>query len=157
MNDQGVLESLARKRLDEALQTARLEALRHRPPKGWIRAVRDALGLTSRQLAARLGKAHSTLVRLERSEVADTITLASLRDAAAAMDCTLIYAFAPNRPFADIVRQRAGILADAQLARTHHTMRLEDQALRKEDLAEERERLIAAMMRRGGGSHWEEP
>lgn len=157
MSDQGSAEQLSRKHLDKVFRTAKLETLRQRPPKGWIRAIRDALGLTARQLAARMGRAHSTLVRLERSEIDDTITLASLRDAAAAMECTLVYALIPNRPLADIVRLRSALIAEAQLARMHHTMLLEDQAMRKDDLAEERERLIAAILARGGRRLWQEP
>ena len=157
MSDQNSTDSLARKHLDRVFREARLEPLRRRPPKGWIRAIRDSLGLTARQLAARMGRAHSTLVRLERSEVDDAITLGSLREAAEAMDCTLVYALVPNRPLTEIVRARAAMIAEAQLSRMHHTMRLEDQALRNDDLAEERERLIAAILARGGGRLWEEP
>jgi hypothetical protein len=73
------------------------------------------------------------------------------------MDCTLVYALVPTQPLADIVRARAARIAEAQLSRMHHTMRLEDQALRKDDLAEERERLIAAILARGGRRLWEEP
>ncbi|MFN0023607.1 MAG: mobile mystery protein A [Parvularculaceae bacterium] len=157
MNDQGNAEFLARKHFDKAFGKSSLETVRQRPPKGWIRAIRDALGLTARQLAARMGRAHSTLVRLERSEVHDAITLASLKAAAAAMECTLVYALIPNRPLADIARHRAALIADAQLARMHHTMQLENQALRKDHLAEERERLIAEILARGGRRLWEEP
>lgn len=157
MSDQTNADSLARKHLDKVFRGARIESLRQRPPKGWIRAIRDALGLTARQLAARMGRAHSTLVRLERSEVDDAITLGSLREVGAAMGCTLVYALIPNRPLADIVRARAEMVAEAQLSRMHHTMRLEDQALREDDLADERERLIAAILARGGGRLWKEP
>ena len=157
MSDQGDAESLARRQLDKVFCAARIDPLRQRPPKGWIRAVRDALGLTARQLAARMGRAHSTVVRLERSEVDDAISLGSLREAAEAMDCNLVYALVPNRPLVEIVRARAAMIAEAQLSRMHHTMRLEDQALRKDDFAEERERLIVAILARGGGRLWEDP
>ncbi|EGF93121.1 helix-turn-helix family protein [Asticcacaulis biprosthecium C19] len=149
-------EALARKHLDRIFQTARLDGLRQRPPKGWVRAIRDALGLTNKQLSARLGKAHSTLVRLESSEMADTISLSTLRAAAEAMDCTLVYALVPNKPLEQTVRERAGALADQQLARVHHTMGLEDQAVRGEDLTDERERLISAILARGGRHLWED-
>lgn len=102
-----------RKHLDKLFHQARLDGLRQRPPKGWIRAIRDALGLTVRQLARRMGKTHSVVVRLEGSEAANTITLASLRAAAEAMDCTLIYAIVPNRSLTETARGRATAIADA--------------------------------------------
>ena len=157
MNDQKTPEALARKHLDRVFGDVRIDAIRQRPPKGWIRAIRDALGLTARQLASRMGRTHSVLVRLERSEVADAITLGSLRAAAEAMDCTLVYAIVPNRSLTETARARATSIADAQLSRMHHTMRLEDQALTRDDLVEERNRLIEGILARGGSRLWEEP
>ena len=157
MNDQKTPEALARKHLDRVFGDVRIDAIRQRPPKGWIRAIRDALGLTARQLASRMGRTHSVLVRLERSEVADAITLGSLRAAAEAMDCTLVYAIVPNRSLTETARARATSIADAQLSRMHHTMRLEDQALTRDDLAQERNRLIEGILARGGRRLWEEP
>lgn len=157
MNDQTTPEALARKHLDRVFGDVRIDAIRQRPPKGWIRAIRDALGLTARQMARRMGKTHSVLVRLERSEVADAITLGSLRVAAEAMDCTLVYAIVPNRSLTETVRARAASIADAQLGRVHHTMRLEDQALTRDDLAQERNRLIEGILAGRGSRLWEEP
>jgi predicted DNA-binding mobile mystery protein A len=157
MNDQKTPEALARKHLDRVFGDVRIDAIRQRPPKGWIRAIRDALGLTARQLASRMGRTHSVLVRLERSEMADAITLGSLRAAAEAMDCTLVYAIVPNRSLTETARARATSIADAQLSRMHHTMRLEDQALTRDDLAQERNRLIEGILARGGSRLWEEP
>lgn len=157
MHDQPTPEALARKHLDRLFHEARLDGVRQRPPKGWIRAVRDALGLTVRQLARRMGKTHSVVVRLEGSEAADTITLGSLRAAAEAMNCTLVYAIVPNRSLTETARARATAIADAHLARVHHTMRLEDQALQPDDLEHERERLIARILARGGSRLWDEP
>lgn len=157
MNDQTIPEALARKHLDRVFGDVRIDAIRQRPPKGWIRAIRDALGLTARQMARRMGKTHSVVVRLERSEVADAITLGSLRAAAEAMDCTLVYAIVPNRSLTETARARAASIADAQLGRVHHTMRLEDQALTRDDLAQERNRLIEGILAGRGGRLWEEP
>ena len=157
MRDQNGTDALARRQLDKLFRQAHLESLRQRPTKGWIRAIRDALGLNVRQLAQRMRKTHSVVVRLEASEAADAITLGSLRAAAEAMDCTLIYAIVPNRPLTETVRVRATAVANAQLARVHHTMRLEDQALDSNDLEEQRERLIQNILARGGSRLWDDP
>ena len=62
------------------------------PPKGWIRAIRDAVGMTGGQLASRLGIRPQTVAALEKSEAAGSIQLSTLRRVAEAMDCTLVYA-----------------------------------------------------------------
>lgn len=133
--------ALARKHLERRLSALRALDMT-RPPKGWVRALRDALGMTAVQLAERLGAVQSRITALEQAETSDAITLRSLRQAAEALDCTLVYALVPKRPIEDVLRARAIEVADEQLARTHHSMRLEDQALDPRDLGAAREALI---------------
>jgi predicted DNA-binding mobile mystery protein A len=123
---------LARRRLDE--KYASLQALKslQSPPKGWLRAIRDALGMTGTQFAKRLGVAWQSMDDLERSEAAGTIQLATLRRAAAALDCTLVYAVVPNQSLAHMVDERARAIALAAIRRVDHTMTLEDQKVDRE-------------------------
>ena len=131
---------LARKNLDRRLSKLDREAVAV-PPFGWIRAIRDALGMTPTQLAKRMGVARPRVHELEKAEKTDATTLKSLRQAAEAMDCTLVYAFVPNGSLEDIVEKRARRLADERLLRLEHTMRLENQTPGQADLADERQRL----------------
>jgi predicted DNA-binding mobile mystery protein A len=101
-----------------------------RPPKGWLRAVRDALGMTTNQLARRLGVSQPRIVELEQSEASGIVTLNTLQRAAEALGCRLVYAVVPEQPLADTVRQRAELLARQRQAAVEHTMRLEDQAVK---------------------------
>jgi predicted DNA-binding mobile mystery protein A len=150
-------EALARKHLDKALIPFRIAADQACPPKGWVRAIRDALGMTSRQLAARMALSQSTVTEMEQGEAAGTVTLNTLRQAAEALDCQLVYALVPRATLDETVRQRADLLARSQLARLHHTMRLEDQALRSEELAAELERLTDAVLNAKASRLWETP
>ena len=59
--------------------------------KSLIRKKRIELGLSTTQLAHRLGVVQSTVVRLEGSEERGAITLGSLRKAADALNCELNY------------------------------------------------------------------
>jgi predicted DNA-binding mobile mystery protein A len=107
---------------------------RFRPPvRGWIRAIREALGMSSAQLAKRMGVKQPTLVALEQSEVKGTIQLATLRRAAAAMNCTLVYALVPNDSLETIVRQRARKVARQRLRSVEHSMLLEKQSVSASD------------------------
>ena len=136
---------LARKHLERRLSAWRdIDAAR--PSKGWVRALRDAFGMTATQMAARLGVVQSRITALEQAEAKDAITLKSLRQAAEALDCTLVYALVPNKPIDDLLRDRAARVADEQLARTHHSMRLEDQALDPRDLAAARTSLVEELI-----------
>lgn len=136
---------LARKSLERRFAPLRKADLAP-PARGWLRAVRDALGMTSTQLAHRLGVVPSRISALEKAEITGGTTLKSLREAAEAMGCTLVYAIVPMRPMEEALRERAEGLAKEQLERTNHSMRLENQALDTADFATERERLIAAYL-----------
>lgn len=99
-----------------------------RPSSGWIQAIRTALGMTTRQLAARLEISQSTLTSLEKSEAEDRITLQSLRRVAEALDCDLQYTLVPRTPLKQRVEERAETIARNRVTRVLHTMRLENQA-----------------------------
>lgn len=131
---------LARKNLDRKLSPLR-ETQPVRPLGGWIRAIRDALGMTSRQLADRMELAQSRVVALEKAETSGATTLKSLREAAEALDCRLIYALVPNRPLDETIRQRAREKAFRQHAQVAHGMLLENQSLTIAQADEELDRL----------------
>jgi predicted DNA-binding mobile mystery protein A len=118
-----------------------------RPPHGWIRAIRDALGMNTRQYARRLGVSQPQVVAYERGEAEDSITLGSLRRAAEGLDCELVYAFVPKQPLADSLRARAEAITDAKLARMGHTMRLENQEVTTPELRRQREMMIDELLR----------
>lgn len=117
----------ARQRLDERLSALKPEDRFSPPPRGWIRAIRDALGMTGVQMAARLKVRPQTLEALERSEASGTIQLSTLRRAAEALDCTLVYALVPSSSLDGAVTARARRIAERELGRVAHTMKLEAQ------------------------------
>lgn len=117
----------ARQRLDERLSWVKPEERLQAPPKGWIRAIRDAIGMSGGQLALRLGVRPQTVEALEKSEATGSIRLSKLRRAAEALDCTLVYALVPKTSLDDAVTQRARKIAIRDLKRIAHSMELEAQ------------------------------
>lgn len=140
---------LARQQLDARLQDELVRELSNRPSRGWIRAIRDALGMSSRQLAARMGQTQSAVTQLEHSEVNGTVRLESLRRAAAALDCDLVYALVPRTSLDRIVRDRARALATEDLAGIHRSMQLEDQGLGDKQLDERVDEYAARLVAEG--------
>lgn len=131
--DKARLAAQSRTNLDERFKE--LGAVRRyaAPVRGWIKAVREALGMTTAQLAKRLKVKQPTLVAIEQSEVKGSIELATLRRVAEALDCTLIYAFVPNKPLETMVRDRARLFARRRRGPVEHSMLLEDQAVTGKD------------------------
>ncbi|HEX8430599.1 MAG TPA: mobile mystery protein A [Longimicrobium sp.] len=121
---------LRRKQVDALLGT--LAPLRQvtQPSRGWIREIRTTLGLTTAQLAERLGLSQAGVSQLERREAAGSVTLNSLNTAADALGCDLVYALIPRAgSLSAVMEERARAIATAAVGRVSHTMRLEDQAV----------------------------
>ena len=146
-SNRGNLNALARSALDEQLQPLRKMAPLIRPERGWIRAVRESLGMTTGQFAKRLGVAQPRVAALERGEANEVVTLKTLRQAAEALDCVLVYALVPKAPLEDAVKARALRIAEQQLARTDQTMRLENQAVSRARLERARQDLADEILR----------
>jgi predicted DNA-binding mobile mystery protein A len=135
--------------LDKRFAALRPLAKSMRPPKGWLRAIRDALGMTTAQFARRLGVSQPRIIELEQSEASGGVTLNTLQRAAEALGCRLVYALVPERPLAETVRERADLIAERHLASVEQTMRLEDQAVKSKTAGKElRRRMIDDLLRR---------
>ena len=99
-----------------------------RPSDGWIRSIRKAIGMSARQLAERIGITQQSTSRLEENELDDSITLKTLRRAAEAMNCRLLYAIVPYQgSLEDIIKQQAYKKAKEIVEPVNHTMLLEAQ------------------------------
>lgn len=122
--------SLAAQQLDRRFSEIR-DVLRgaERPPRGWIKAIREALGMTTAQLATRMGVAQPRVAELEKREAARVVTLQSLERAAEALDCHLVYILVPKGSLEDRIIARAEAVADLHLSAVDHTMRLEKQGV----------------------------
>ncbi len=123
--------------LDKRFNALRPLARCPRPPKGWLRAIRDALGMTTAQFGRRLGVSQPRIIELEQSEVSGGVTLNTLQRAAEALGCRFVYALVPDQPLEDTVRARAKLIAARQLGAVEQTMRLENQAVTSKKVSNE--------------------
>lgn len=124
------------------------------PPRGWLKLIRETLGLTERQQAQRLGISGATLHKSEQSEADARITLAQLRKLADGLDCELVYALIPRRPLTEVVQERARSLAMEEVASVAHTMSLEGQRPTAERLHKQVERRIEELLRGRWSNLW---
>ena len=98
------------------------------PPTGWIKAIRQALGMSLQQLANKLGITKQSVMEIETREMEGAITLKSLRETARALDMELVYGFVPkNGSLENLIDSKARLLAEKIVYRTANTMKLEDQ------------------------------
>lgn len=122
-------KQIARRQLDITLdKLAEVRSIKP-PPKGWIRAVREALGMSGKQLAGRLQVSQPRVFKLEQGEPSGALTLKTMRQAAEALDCVFVYALVPRSTLEETVRTQARAVAGERLQRVSHTMLLEAQGL----------------------------
>ena len=129
-----------------------------RPPEGWLKTIRKTLGLNTRQLADRLGVRHSSVLRLEKREVQDKITIASLSKAAKAMNCQLIYAIVPKTGFNnlnEITEQQAKNLASYLVKKAEHNMKVESQGISAKETKKQISQLATELKTRMNSDLWE--
>lgn len=127
------------------------------PPRGgWVKAIRQALGMSTSQLASRLGVTRQAVLDLERREVEANVTLATLKKAADAMECDLLYAVVPRRPIREMLWTRARAIAAHRLRRIAHSMDLEEQSVPPQEFDHQVEDLAAQIMRDFPRELWSE-
>ncbi|MEN9635256.1 MAG: hypothetical protein RL077_3660 [Verrucomicrobiota bacterium] len=126
------VRGLIRKGLDQRVSALKSTAAHaQRPARGWLRAVREAIGLKQETVAKKIGVTRPSYAELESSEARGSISLSSLARAADAMDCELVYFLVPR----DAIAKTFGELAIRhdpaikQLHASEHSMALEGQAV----------------------------
>jgi predicted DNA-binding mobile mystery protein A len=146
----------AHQQLDKRLAALRPLARTPKPSRGWVRAIRETLGMTTRQLAERMRISQPSLVKLEKSEAAGTITLGSLERAAQALGCRVVYALVPIKPLTETIEERASMLADRQVSSVEQTMRLEAQEVTNKTERKQARRRVAQELLRRPARLWDE-
>ncbi len=101
------------------------------PEQGWIKIIREALGLSASQLGKKVGIDQSRISRLENAEKDGNLKLSSLQKIAKSLNMHFVYGFVPidGDTLEEIVTKQARQLALKRLKRLNNTMNLEQQRL----------------------------
>ena len=147
---------MARQQLDKTLSGYATAKQTTPPVKGWIRATREALGMSGKQLANRLNVSQPRIPRLEKDEVAGVVSLKTMRQAAEAMDCVFVYAIVPRKTLEETVRAQARKAAEARTQRVSHSMLLEAQNLSNNEQRASFDAAVEELVREMPKDLWEE-
>lgn len=93
--------------------------------QGWISSVRQALGMTARQLAGRLGLSQPRVAKMEINE--DNLKISTMKKIAEGLDCDFVYGFVPKTSLQDTIDRQARKKASDVLSKVNANMALEDQ------------------------------
>ena len=148
-------QKLVLEQLDSFLKN--YAALRHAsiPVKGWIRAIRDGLSMTARQLAERLGSTQQNVARIERDELTGAVTMKTMKRIAQVLDCTFVYALVPNSTLKNTLENQIDLLVNQRLKEVSHTMSLENQDLSDSELEKVRRQLVEEYLEKPPSCIWD--
>ena len=116
-----------------------------------MRTIREALGMTTRQLAARTGKSKTAVLSTERNEASGTVQFDTLQNLADALDCDVVYAIVPRTSLGERLDRQACMVASQTVGRVSASMELEEQAVsedqRARQIAELAEKILCVRKR----------
>ena len=104
-------KKLMREQVQESLNNYMELSKKPIPSNGWIRTIRDALGISSYALAKKLGYSRANISTLEKGEKKGTISLNKLEEVAQALNCKLVYCLVPLEPLDKILEKQARRIA----------------------------------------------
>jgi predicted DNA-binding mobile mystery protein A len=124
------------------------------PEKGWIKAIREALSMSTRDLGKKVNLSQSRISRLENAEIDGDLKISSLKKMAERLNMTFVYAFVPNEPMEKIVRDQAMKIALKRFEKLNHTMRLEDQEITANEKSKALEDLVEKILHNPPKDFW---
>ena len=127
------MRPLIQRQIDQRILALQESARSMKGVDSWIGYFRKALGMTLSQLAARMELSYTAARELEQGEMSDRITLRSLKRAAGALNCELVYAFVPRSGLDEMRENQARAKARSILKRARLQMEMEDQAVSKKE------------------------
>ena len=148
-------KQIARRQLDATLAKFGEAGSVQLPAKGWIRAVREALGMSGKQLAGRHQVSQPRVFKLEQGEPSGALTLKTMRQVAEALDCVFVYALVPRSSLEETVKTQARAVAAERLQRVSHTMLLEAQGLSSEEQQASLDAAIEELVRETPKDLWD--
>ena len=118
---------LRRTQLDRFFKDHKSTLQIRRPKQGWVREIRQALGMTLQDLGLRLGVIKQRIERIEKDEVNGKVTLHTLQQTAEALNCDFVYFFVPREGLQKSLETQARKDAREIVRSTEYTMQLEEQ------------------------------
>jgi len=148
MNQRTLLKAQTEKKLATFAEASQVQI----PRRGWIYTIRKTIGMSLRQLGARMELTPQSVRDYEERERQGAITIKSMTELGRQMNMKFVYGYVPiEGTLDDVIMKRAMEKATEIVNRTHQSMRLEDQevseARRQEAILQRAEEIKRQMPR----------
>lgn len=144
-------------KLDQTLAILKPLRFVRRPEDGWIKCLREALGMSSAQLGDRTGLAVDSVKRTEQAEADGQVTVAELDQIAKGLGCTFVYGFIPDQSLKGMMQQRVRSLAETRVKHVSKIMYSEVEPLSPDEVEWQIKGLMKELFRQPPSTLWEQP
>ena len=152
----GNMEDLRVRQLDDTLIAVKGLWTAPTPLDGWVRTIRETLGMSLRQLASRTGMSKTGVASAEKSEARGSIQLETLRRLADGLDCDVAYALVPRRSLRASLEAQAEKKAGHLVSRVSDSMDLESQGIAPNERQIQKDGLAKDILRTRGRDFWDD-
>ncbi len=152
----GNMEDLRVRQLDDTLIAVKALWTSPSPLDGWVKTIREALGMSMRQLASRTGMSKTGVASAEKSEARGSIQLETLRRLADGLDCEVAYALVPRTSLRASLQAQAADKAGHLVAQVSDSMDLEAQGIGDHERQLQLENLAEDLLRSRGRDFWDD-
>lgn len=125
------------------------------PPEGWLRAVREAMGMSVTQLAERTGLSSAEVERIEHSSSAAGGSFADLRRLADALNCSFVWGLVPHQSLDELLRERAAAVARKRLREVADMMRRQGRDMTAGEVDHHIEKFSEVLLRELPAALWD--
>ncbi len=108
---------------------------KEKPLQGWIKTIRELLGMTTVQFAKRLKVSQPRLTFIEKNE--KNLKLSTMEKIADELNCDFVYALVPREKVNDIIYNRAKQKALNIVTKVNNNMSLENQLSENKEILED--------------------
>ena len=105
------------------------------PPQGWLRTIRELLGMTTTQFAKKIGVSQPRVFNMEKNE--KKLKISTMEKIADSLNCDFVYAIVPRENIDDIIYNQAKREALKILKNVNRNIGLENQSIDSEELLED--------------------
>jgi predicted DNA-binding mobile mystery protein A len=149
-------KKLLRKQISNKLEPLKMYVAATTGITGWVKTIREALGMTTYDLAKRTDMDQAQLSRMEKAEPEGKVTLSTMQRIGEGLGMKFVYGFVPERDLETLVRQQAKKIAMERLQRLNKTMALELQDLDSEEKNEALSDMIDKLLIDSPTDFWRE-
>lgn len=148
------LRRILREQLSDTLKPYQIVKSVQIPVKGWIRTIREALGMSGSQLAQRIGVSQPRVTKLERDELTGALSIKTMRHVAEALDSVFVYGIVPRHSLEESLTVQAKKVARKKMESTLQTMLLEAQQLSEAEQQKMLEELVEELINEKSREVW---